>query len=110
MKYIIIALFMLSGCGYSSMNNETLAQVKAVTNETPLMCGNRTDVHLSLGVMKNGVGSMSTHDISGTAYDPSVIATLKTAAETGVLVKVKFNFKRFSFCEWNTEIVGAELD
>ncbi len=106
---VLIAVVGLAGCGYSSRDNEVSGQVKKVLNVTPLLCFDRTDVDLSLGVMRNGVGSMSTQDLIATAYDPEVIKTLKIAAETGALVKVKHQVARLRFCAQEEEITAAEI-
>lgn len=53
----------LGGClGHTSRDNEAVGQVKRVHNNTPLLCPDYKDVDISLGVMRNGVGSMSTQD------------------------------------------------
>lgn len=105
---IICALF-ISGCGYSSMNNELTGQVKKVVAQTPIFCPRRTDVDVSLGVMRNGVGSMSHEDAFGTVTDPEAIGLLRQAAETGAIVKITYNMARIRFCEENREITKVEL-
>ena len=55
-------ILVLSGCGYSSMKNEMSAQVKKVVFNTPPLCNNFVTAHVSLGIMRGGVGSMSNED------------------------------------------------
>ena len=102
-------LSLVSGCGYSSRNNELIGQVKVVQTVTPLLCFDRTDIHFSLGVMRNGTGSVSTHDITATVYDKDVIKTLKLANETGAVVKLVADEARVRFCADATEITTAEI-
>ena len=112
MMSVMILAFGIStftGCGYASRDNEMTGQVKKVINQTPLLCFDRTDVDISLGVMQNGVGSMSHEDIIGTAYDPEVIKTLKIASESGKLVKVVTQHARLRWCASELEITKVEI-
>ena len=96
----VILLCLTSGCwGYSSRNNELTGQVKYVERLTPMFCDDRTDADISLGVMRKGVGSMSTQDV--VVYVPSDVdaRVLTTAAESGQLVKIKYDEQRFSVCK-----------
>ena len=106
---LLLALISLSACGYSSRDNELSGQVKRVTLLTPIICPDRTDVHISLGIMRNGVGSMSHEDISATAWDSAAIGKLKEAAESGAIVKVKYNAHRFTWCQDPWEVTAVEI-
>jgi len=106
---ILITTTVFTSCGYSSRNNELIGQVKVVQTVTPLLCFDRTDIHFSLGVMRNGTGSVSTHDITATVYDKDVIKTLKLANETGAVVKLVADEARVRFCADATEITTAEI-
>lgn len=108
MKYVLL-LLALSGCGYSSKGNETIGQVKKLTAETPIVCNERTDADLSLGVIRNGVGSMSTEDRWFTVESEADKAILKQASETGALVKVTYNLKRWVWCYSDHIITHVEL-
>ena len=108
-QLILIAILALAGCGYSSTNNEMTGQIKKVGNLTPIFCFDRVDVDMSLGVMRNGVGSMSSEDVFATVPEKSVQETLKRASESGQLVKVKYNQHRFTWCQENREITSAEI-
>lgn len=87
----------LTGCGYSGYDIETVGQVKKIVNNNPIICNGYIDVDLSLGVMRNGVGSMSNQDIwINITAEQAVL--LKKAMETGKLVKIVYDSKRFVFC------------
>lgn len=94
----------LSSCGYSSKQNELIGQVKKVKHETPIFCRDRTDVDISLGVMRNGVGSMSSEDKFLTVTNPDDVRALIKANESGALVKVTYDEARLNFC-YQTDIV-----
>lgn len=108
MKIFAAVLFLsLAGCGYLSRDNEAVGQVKKFTKETPLICPNFSAIDLSLGVMRNGVGSMSSDDIW--FYVPeSETGVLKKAAEDGSLVKITYNMARINFCLPDHMITKAE--
>lgn len=97
-------LVCFQGCGYASKENELIGQVKKIKHQTPLICPDRVDVDVSLGIMKNGVGSMSTQDIWLTAEDKSTIEILTAANANGQPIKITYDVKRFAICN-NTEIV-----
>jgi hypothetical protein len=97
--FLILALFGLTGClGLSSKDNELIGQVKKVKQRTPLICPDRVDVDISLGVIRNGVGSMSAEDVWMTVESADEIAKFKKANETGSLVKVKYDVRRVIIC------------
>lgn len=108
-KLLIIGFLFLTGCGYSSVNNETIGQVKTMTNHNPIFCSNWDMVDLSLGVMRNGTGSMSKEDQTFTVTDKDQLKLLKEAAQTGQLVKVTYNRKRFSWCVDEDIIQNVEI-
>lgn len=97
-KIVSVGLLMLSGCGYSSSQNEMVGQVKKVVHNTPIICSNYVDADISLGVMKNGTGSMSHEDVWVTVDKESDIALLEKAAKTGDLVRVNYGVKRWVWC------------
>jgi len=100
MKLLMIAmLFSLSGClGYSSISSEVTGQPKRIQFLNNLLCPDFTTVDLSLGVMRNGVGSMSTEDDWFLIENNDLVAVLKTASENGSLVKITYDTRRFTFC------------
>ena len=93
-------LILVAACGNSSTGNESVGQVKKVVNKTPIICPDYVEVDLSLGVMRNGVGSLSKEDVV-LAVDPGDKATvdaMKKAAEDGSIVKLGYDVHRISPC------------
>lgn len=94
----LVAALWISGCGYSARDNEMVGQVKKVTNQTPLICPDRVDTDISLGVMRGGVGSMSSQDLWLTVPNHDDQVVLKHAAEVGELIKITYSVARLTFC------------
>jgi hypothetical protein len=94
----------LTGC-YSSRDNELVGQPKKVVNVTPILCSDRSDLDISLGVLRNGVGSMSTADEWLTVQRQQDVDTLNKAVVDGKLVRVKYDVHRFAWC-WNNNVVS----
>ena len=110
---LVIASILLAACGNSSSGNEIIGQVKKVKSVTPLICSDYTEVDVSLGVIRNGVGSMSHEDVE-LAVDNSekdAINKLKWAAENGAIVKLAYNVKRWpaGLCWPTHRLVGMPL-
>ena len=105
----ISILLLLTACGYSSKQNEAIGQVKKVTEQTPIICSDYQATDISLGVMRNGVGSMSTEDVWYYVPNRDDVETLKKAAQTGQLVKFQFDVKRIRFCVPNDMITHVEI-
>lgn len=102
---VFMAMFMLSGCfGYSSRESEVTGQPKKVINQTPIICPERSDLDLSLGVVRGGVGSMSTSDLYLTIGDKAEADSLKKAVDSGYLVKVVYNTNRVTICQYEHEV------
>ena len=99
MKKLLIALSALSltACGYSSRDNEAVGQIKKIMFNTPIVCSDFYDVDLSLGVMRNGTGSMSTQDM-WIVVSKSDLTLLKQANETGDVVKITYDTQRVAIC------------
>lgn len=100
----------LTACGTSSSGNESVGQIKKVTNETPLICPDYTEVDVSLGVIRNGVGSMSKEDLI-LAIDNSerdTITKLKKAAEDGSIVKFNYDIRRIAPC-WPDHRLASDI-
>lgn len=107
---LMIALVgLLAGCGRSSIDNELVGQPKKVLHVNPLICPDYYAVDISLGVMRDGVGSMSTQDEWFYIPDHSDIETFKTAVDNGSLVKVRYDVYRVTFCVPNTAITHVEV-
>lgn len=110
MKYLLIlGMLCVAGCGYEEVGTEAVGQVKSVINNTPVFCNNYASVDVSLGVIKNGVGSMSTHDMKLTVENPADVHALKKAAATGKLVKVTYNNKRWTWCVLHHIVTNVEI-
>ena len=99
MKLFLIGIIAmtLTACGYSARDTEAVGQVKRVMNNTPMLCSDFIDVDLSLGVIRNGVGSVSNEDIWIVVSRPDA-EILKKANEEGQLVKITYDQQRISFC------------
>jgi len=108
-RLVLVFALTVFGCGNSSVNNELVAQPKRMHNVTPIVCGDRVDVDLSLGFVKDGVGSMSTHDVAMRVNDMRHVDTLNTAIQTNKLVKVTYNERRFVWCGPDEIITGVEI-
>lgn len=106
---LVIAMLTLVSCGYSSKQNEMIGQVKKVSHETPLICDDRVDSDISLGVMRNGVGSMSSQDIWVTVPNQTDQEILKQANESGVLVKITYDVKRVNICRQSHIVTKVEI-
>jgi hypothetical protein len=106
---VVVVALCLMGCGLSSTQNELVGQVKKVTNQTPLICPNRIDADISLGVMRNGVGSMSAQDMWFTVEKESDQELLRKAAEAGSIVKVLYDVHRVTLCQEAHRITHVEL-
>lgn len=102
-------MVVLSGCGYSARENELIGQVKKVVRQTPLICSDRTDVDVSLGVFRNGIGSASKEDVWLTVPNQEDVNTLKSAAESGQPVKVLYDTARVAYCGKNNIVSKVEL-
>lgn len=111
MRYLllVVASMFFIGCGYSSINNESIGQVKKVINLTPLVCSDRVDVDISLGVMRDGVGSMSTQDIELYVPKEEHQKLLKLAATQGSLVKVTYSSYRITWCLPEKVVTNVEI-
>ncbi len=113
MQKITIATALLaaaaSACGYSSRGSELIGQVKKVEDVTPIICGDYVRADISLGVMKNGVGSMSHEDVWVYVPNPSHAAILKQAVTSGDIVKVTYDRARIRVCVPEYEVTNAEI-
>lgn len=108
----ISMLFGLTGClGHSSTGNEVIGQVKRVQHKTPLLCPDYAHVDISMGTMRNGVGSMSTQDIWLWIQNPADIALLEGAARDGKIVKINYDVARSRWfnCVEHEELTRVEV-
>jgi hypothetical protein len=106
---IMLTTLFLAGCGNVQKDSEAVGQVKKVTNTTPIICFDYQAVDISMGVMRNGVGSMSTQDIWFYIPDKSLAKTLRSAAESGKLVKITYDVRRWAPCSEDHWITSVEV-
>lgn len=107
--FSLVAVLFVSGCGYSSVDNEMIGQVKKVVRNTPILCNEYHDADISLGVMRGGVGSMSTQDVWVYTDSKEDLAVLKKANENGALVKITYDVKRWTWCVDDHFVTKVEL-
>ncbi len=99
MFVMCLMIILISSCGYTQRDSELIGQVKKVTNETPIICPDYVAADISMGIMRNGVGSMSTEDVHVLIPNSlDMIKIFKTAAVSGKLVKVTYDTKRIALC------------
>lgn len=110
MRLFCIILLMLSGCGYTSKGNEAVGQVKKVIRRTPLLCPDYAYVDISLGVMIDGKGSMSSEDFIAVVSDKDDINLLSIAAKNGSIVKITYDTKRYAYCTPNKFITKVMIE
>jgi hypothetical protein len=84
--------------GYSTHGSVLTGQVKKVEQVTPLLCPRREDVDVSLGVMRNGVGSVSTQDVWLTVPGTWQQVLSEDALTKGVIVEITYDTRRFTVC------------
>ena len=106
---VFLCLSVLTACGNQARDVEAVGQVKRITPHTPIFCPEYTDVDLSLGIIQNGTGSMSTQDIWINISKPEDIALVKSANAMGRLVKITHNVQRFHFCTMGRDATKVEL-
>jgi hypothetical protein len=87
----------LSGCGYTSRDNEVVGQVKRVMQKTPMVCPNYYTADISMGVLRNGVGNVSKEDI-WVVIPEDKVAQFKKLAETGQPIKATYDVTRWAWC------------
>lgn len=95
-----------NACGHKSQGNEVTGQVKKVVHNTPLLCPAYVTADISLGVMKNGVGSMSKDDLWVQVMNDSDVKLLETAAKNGDLVTMQYDVPRVTIC-WDDHQVSS---
>ena len=110
-SFVLVSLF-LCGCGNTSVDGTLTGQAKKVTNVTPMFCSAYKAVDVSMGVMRNGTGSMSVNDewmTIGDRVDNATIDMLEKAAKDGSIIDVTFNTRRVPFCTEEYILTSAVL-
>ena len=95
-KFLPIVL-LAAACGYSSKDNELVGQVKKVKSMTPIICGDYYKADVSLGFLRDGVGSLSKEDVE-VEVPSQHVQFFKEAAESGKIVKVSYDVRRLVIC------------
>lgn len=108
-RLLVIGALLLAGCGYSARDGELIGQAKKVVSVTPIVCPDYTAVDISLGVLRNGVGSLSTQDVWLRVMNHSDVALLKRAVESGAVVKVKYDTRRLTVCYAQFNLLYVEI-
>lgn len=106
----LLTTFFFIGCGYSSVNNEVVGQIKSIVNNTPMLCPDYVTVNISLGVMKNNTGSVSKEDMVLYVPDAKELEILKSALASANLIRIRYNQKRVNWCrDIQSVVVSVEL-
>ena len=100
-------------CGFTTMyakDGEVIGQAKSITQVTPFwsVCEPYYALDISLGVLQNGVGSISKSDMVFTVRNTADLASMRKAAEHGSLVRVKFDTRRLAACTEDYLSTGFE--
>ena len=106
---LLLAIVMLSGCGNKSTGTQFVGQVKKVAHITPLLCPDYDLVDVSLGVVRNGVGSMSTEDMHIQVLNAKDLELLLASQEKGLLVKGSYVMRRTAFCVPQRKLTKVEV-
>lgn len=110
MRILVIAIaVLLSACGNSARDNELVGQVKKVVERTPILCGDYAFADVSLGIVRNGTGSMSKEDVELYVPHDADVKLLKAAAESGQLVRVTYDVRRVALCTPDHWATGVSL-
>ena len=110
-KFLIgICLFCLMGClGYSSKNSESIIQPKSIQMQTPIICPEVPILHGSLGIIRNGRGSISNQDVDMVITNDQDKYKIQTAIDSGYFLNVKYNTKRMVVCNSEHILVDVEI-
>ena len=108
MKQLVLIIFLITACGDSSRGSELIGQIKKVVENTPVLCSDYVEADVSLGIMRNGVGSMSTDDVS-VVIPSEFVDKAKDAARTGNLVKIIYDERRVAACWPDRRATHLEL-
>jgi hypothetical protein len=101
-------------CGFTTMygrDGEVIGQAKRLTMVTPFwssFCQPYYELDLSLGVLQNGVGSISKQDMIFTVLNTEDLPKMKAAVEAGSIIKVKYDTRRLAACTATYLATGLE--
>jgi len=91
---VMLIVLTLSACGLSSAGNELEGQVKKVIRVTPIIRPDYVIADVSLGVLRNGVGSLSKEDVELYVADEHMVEMLQRAAKSGTPVTIGYDVQR----------------
>lgn len=95
-------------CGWSGMDITGSGQVKRVSKVSPMICPDYYAVDISLGVMRNGVGSVSKEDMI--LYLPdNMLIDMKRAAESSAIINFVYNERRSSNCVPDARLLSFKV-
>lgn len=103
----LVIAFLLASCGYTSVDNTVVGQIKNIRKNTPILCPDYTTVDISLGVIKNGTGSMSKEDMTFYVPNTTELNTLNSALISTSLVKIRYDRERFGWCRDITQVLKS---
>ena len=111
---IVLSIFGLFYRGFVTMyavGGELIGQVKKLRLVTPFwpVCPPYYALDVSLGVMQNGTGSMSTNDAWLTVKDTDDLPAMREAVSNASIVKVKFDTRRLYACTEEYYATGFSL-
>lgn len=112
-RLLLILTVMLSGCtacGHSTTDSELTGQIKKVIKRTPLVCPDYVEADISLGVMRNGVGSMSHEDMQLRVMNVADIPALEKAARDGSIVRAVYDTHRVAICYPREELTAVTVE
>ncbi len=95
-----------------ALDGELIGQAKKIRLATPLwssICPTYYSLNVSVGVIQNGTGSMSTQDVWLTVRDTADLPAMQKAVEAGAIVKVKFDTRRLAACTDDYYVTAFQL-
>jgi hypothetical protein len=84
-------------CGWSTKEITGSGQIKRVGKITPIFCPDYYEADISMGVMRNGVGSMSTQDMF-LFIEEKDVAALRMAVQSSAIIDFTYDERRFAWC------------
>lgn len=83
--------------------------MKKVEKKTPLICGDYTRADISLGVIHNGVGSLSQEDVWVYVSNDGDAQILQQAVKSGELVRATYDKYRVQICLEDHRLTHVEI-
>jgi len=101
--------------GFTTMlarDGELIGQAKKLTLVTPFwssICPEYYALDVSLGVMQNGTGSMSTQDVWFTIKNVQDLDLMRKAVENASIAKIKYDTRRLAACTETHYATGFQI-